>query len=128
LCFGGFAIQEDFWNVDWDKEFAEELQEDELELFDKVAEEVAKRQLTVPALMLLEGFKPLNWVGSQFMLLMEPLTVYIFNLKEVQILRRALQKREAMEELARRIEEAEMKFGPKRKRKKRKNKIEEESE
>ncbi len=110
-------IQEDFWNVDWDRELATELSEEELALFDRIAKEIAERQLTVPALMLLEGFKPLNWIGSQFMLFLEPITVYIFNLKQTQTLRRALQKREAMEELARRIEEADLKYGPKKKKK-----------
>ncbi|MCK5833223.1 hypothetical protein KAH81_06080 [bacterium] len=79
--------------------------------------EIAKRQLTVPALMIIEGFKPLNWIGSQFMLLLEPFTVYIFNVKQIQTLRRALQKREAMEELAKRIEKADVKYGPKKKKK-----------
>lgn len=110
-------MREDFWNIDWDKEFETELTEDELRLFDRIAEEIVKRQMTVPALILLEGFKPLNWIGSQFMLFLEPLTVYIFNLKQIQTFRRALSKRESMEELARRIEEADAKFGPKKKKK-----------
>ncbi|RKZ31005.1 hypothetical protein DRQ36_03570 [bacterium] len=113
-------IQEDFWHVDWDKEFTTELSEEELGLFDKVAEEVAKRQLVVPALMLIESLKPLNWIGSQFMLLVEPFTVYIFDWKQLRTLRRALQKRDSMEELAKRIEEADIKYGPKKKRRKKK--------
>ena len=89
-------------------------------MFDKVAEEVAKRQLVVPALMLIESLKPLNWIGSQFMLLVEPFTVYIFDWKQLRTLRRALQKRDSMEELAKRIEEADIKYGPKKKRRKKK--------
>jgi len=111
-------MQEDFWHVDWDKEFATELTEEELALFDKLAEEIAKRQMTVPALILLEGFKPLNWIGSQFMLFVEPITVYMFNIKQLQVLRRAMQKREAMEEFARCIEKADAKYGPPKKIKK----------
>ena len=105
--------------MDWDKEFSEELQEDELELFDRIAVEIAKRQMTVPALMLLEGFKPLNWIGSQIMLLLEPMTVYMLNIKELQVLRRAFQKRDSMEVFAKKIEEADNKFGPKKKKKRR---------
>jgi len=113
-------MPEDFWHVDWDKEFAQEISEEEYALFDRVAEQIARRQLTVPALLLVEGFKPLNWIGSQFMLLLEPITVYLFNFRELQTFRRALQKREALEELAKRIEEADKKFGPKKKEKRRK--------
>ena len=111
-------MQEDFWHVDWDAEFATELQEDELALFDRLADEIAVRQMAVPALFLLEGFKPLNWVSSQFMLFLEPITVFIFNIKELQTLRRALQKREAMEEFAKRIEAADAKYHPKKRKKK----------
>jgi hypothetical protein len=103
--------------VDWRKEFATELSAEELELFDKIAKEIAIRQMTVPALLLVEGFKPLNWIGSQFMLLLEPISVYLFNFRQALIFRRALQKREALEELAKRIEAADEKFGPKRKKK-----------
>ncbi|MGC9315249.1 MAG: hypothetical protein ACP5G4_06445 [bacterium] len=112
-------MQEDFWNVDWDKEFAEELQEEELALFDRLAKEIAQRQLTVPAVMLLESFKPFNWIGSQFMLMIEPITVYMFNVKEMLTLRRALQKRDAMEVFVQKIEKADSEFGPKNKKKKR---------
>ncbi|HDR90965.1 MAG TPA: hypothetical protein ENN75_01825 [candidate division Zixibacteria bacterium] len=110
-------MQEDFWNVDWDKEFAEELQEDELALFEKLAKEVVQRQLTVPAVMLIESFKPFNWIGSQLMLMLEPITVYMFNIREMQIVRRALQKRDAMEVFVQKIEKADSEFGPKKKKK-----------
>jgi len=112
-------MQEDFWNVDWDKEFAEELQEEELELFDRLAKEIVTRQMTVPALMIIETFKPLNWVGSQLMLLLEPIAVYIFSVKQFQVLRRAFQKRESMEVFATKIEEAEKKIGPGKKKNRR---------
>lgn len=108
-------MPEDFWNVDWDKEFAEELQEDEIVLFEKLAKEIVERQLTVPALMLLESFKPFNWIGSQLMLLLEPMTVYMFNIKQLKTLRRALQKRNAIEVFARKIEEADAKTGQNKK-------------
>lgn len=104
-------MQDDFWHIDWDKEFAEELQEDELALFDRLAVEIVERQMVVPALMILESFKPFNWIGSQLMLLLEPISVYMFNIKELQTLRRALQKRNAMEEFAKKIEKADSEFG-----------------
>ena len=105
-------MQEDFWHIDWEAEFATELSEKELELFDRLAKAVVERRMTVPALMLLESLKPLNWIGSQLMLLLEPISVYIMNFKELKTLRRAFQKRHAMEELARRIEKASAEKGP----------------
>ncbi len=108
-------MREDFWHVDWDKEFSDEIQEDEIALFEKLAKEIVERRLTVPALMLVESFKPLNWVSSQLMLLVEPITVYLFNIKELQILRRAFQKRDAMELFAKKIEAADSLYGPKKK-------------
>lgn len=108
-------MREDFWHVDWDKEFSDELQEDEIALFERLAKEVVERSLTVPAFMLIESFKPLNWVGSQLMLLIEPITVYMFNIKEFQTLRRAFQKRDAMEVFAQKIEAADSLYGPKKK-------------
>ncbi len=83
--------------------------------------------MTAPALMIIEGFKPLNWIGSQFLLLIEPITVYIFNFRQIQIIRRALQKREAMEQLARRIEEADAKYGPKKRSAKKRSSDEQET-
>jgi len=115
-------MEENFWKVDWDKEFETELTEEELALFDKLAEEIVIRQMTVPALLLLEGFKPLNWIGSQLMLFLEPITVYVLNINQMQVLRRALQKRLAMEEFIKKIEAAEAKLNPGKKKKNKKKK------
>jgi hypothetical protein len=42
------------------------------ELIEKMAEEIAKRGLVTPAILLLEAGKPLSFVGSQALLLLEP--------------------------------------------------------
>ncbi|MCD6161772.1 MAG: hypothetical protein J7K40_05090 [candidate division Zixibacteria bacterium] len=45
---------------------------DEQELLNNFAEWIVKKGLTVPAIMFFEMSKPLNWIGSQAMLVAEP--------------------------------------------------------
>jgi hypothetical protein len=42
------------------------------ELLDRIAEEVTKRRLGVPAILFLESSKPLSYVGSQLLFFLEP--------------------------------------------------------
>ncbi|HDH99802.1 MAG TPA: hypothetical protein ENF74_02295, partial [Firmicutes bacterium] len=51
----------------------EELSEEELALVEKVARAVARRGLATPALMFLESVRPLNFIGSQAMIFLEPM-------------------------------------------------------
>jgi hypothetical protein len=46
----------------------------------KVADEIVRRRLTVPAIFVLESCIPLNFVGSQAMIALEPFVHSIFNL------------------------------------------------
>lgn len=70
----------------WEKGFIDEeiLPEDvnpeEAEsIFKRVADEIVKRRLTVPAIFLLESCSPLNFIGSQAMLALEPFVRAIFD-------------------------------------------------
>jgi len=45
----------------------------------RIADEIVKRRLTVPAIFLLESCSPLNFVGSQAMLALEPFVRAIFD-------------------------------------------------
>jgi len=45
----------------------------------RVADEIVKRRLTVPAIFLLESCGPLNFIGSQAMLALEPFVRTIFD-------------------------------------------------
>ena len=42
-------------------------------IVDKVCREVVKRHLTMPAILLLETFRPLNYIGSQVMHFFQPI-------------------------------------------------------
>lgn len=63
----------------------DEIPEDEQEaLLTKVATEIVKRRLTVPAILFLETCKPLNFIGSQMLIAFNPFVTSIFNTAEYQ--------------------------------------------
>ncbi len=97
----------DFWHIDWEEEFSDELTELQLEALDKVAKEVVDRQMAVPVVMFLESIRPMNWMASQLMLFLEPFYAWILGFKQLIDLRRALQKRESIGILIEKIEQYE---------------------
>ena len=60
--------------------------------------------MTVPAIVFLESVKPLNFVGSQAMAFFEPIVQSLFNLKDYDTFRSALEKRQTLEILIQKIE------------------------
>ncbi len=80
------------------------LPEEELAVIEKVAQKVVERRLSVPAILFLESVKPLNYIGSQAMVFFEPVVQTIFNFKDYNTLRSALEKRESIEILLQKIE------------------------
>jgi len=50
----------DFWHIDWEEEFSDELTDLQLEALDRVAKEVVDRQMAVPVIMFLETIRPMN--------------------------------------------------------------------
>jgi hypothetical protein len=80
------------------------LPEEELAVLEKVAKKVVEKSMTVPAIVFLESVKPLNFVGSQAMVFFEPIVQSLFNLKDYDTFRTALEKRQTLEILIQRIE------------------------
>lgn len=74
-------------------------------LIEKLAEKVVRWQATVPAIMALETVKPLNFIGSQAMIFLEPFVQTLFNLKDYETFRVMMEKRENVERLLLKIEE-----------------------
>lgn len=81
------------------------LPEEQEAVFEKLAKWVVRKGMTVPAIMALESVKPLNYVSSQTMVFFEPIFQAIFNMREYDIVREALERRESIEILILRIEE-----------------------
>jgi hypothetical protein len=84
---------------------AKELTPEEAELMQKIAAKVVHWQMTVPAILFLESVKPLNWVGSQAMVFFEPFVSAIFNVREYNIFRGLMERRENVERMLQKIEE-----------------------
>ncbi len=80
------------------------LPEEEQAVLDKVAKKVVEKSMTVPAIVFLESVKPLNFVGSQAMVFFEPIVQSLFNLKDYETFRTALEKRQTLEILIQKIE------------------------
>jgi hypothetical protein len=86
---------------------------EEQELLDRVAKLIVRKGLTVPAIMFFETVKPLNWIGSQGMIFIEPAVWAVnpvlnamFGLKHEDYLKfqRLMEKRHNMENLLLTIE------------------------
>jgi hypothetical protein len=86
---------------------------EEQAMIDRFAQWVVLRSLTVPAIMALETTKPLNWIGSQMLLMAEPAAWAIepmlkaffkFNHEDYLRFQRLLEKRWSMEQIILSIE------------------------
>jgi hypothetical protein len=80
------------------------LPAEEEAVLDKVARKVVDRRMAVPAIVFLESVKPLNFIGSQAMVFFEPIVQSLFNFKDYDTFRSALEKRESIEILLLKIE------------------------
>lgn len=89
------------------------------ELVDKIARAVVDRNMAAPAIFFLETMKPLTFVGSQVMVFFDPIVRSIFNFKEYNEVRLALEHRENVELLLRKIEAYDADFRRELKEKKR---------
>lgn len=81
------------------------LTEEEDAILVKLSHQVVKRGMAVPAIMFLESVKPLNFIGSQTLVFFEPIIQTLFNFKDYDNLRTALEKRPSIEILLLKIEE-----------------------
>ena len=82
----------------------ETLPEEEMAVLEKLARKTVDKGMTVPAILFLESIKPLNFIGSQVLVFFEPIVQTVFNFKDYDAFRCALEKRESIEILITRIE------------------------
>ena len=73
-------------------------------VLEKLAKKVVEWKMAVPAILFLESVKPLNFIGSQTMVFFEPIVQAVFNIKDYDTLRCALEKRKTIEILLLKIE------------------------
>jgi hypothetical protein len=77
------------------------------ELLERVAEGIAIRRLSVPAILFLESSKPLSFIGSQFLVFMEPFVKTLFNAASYDRFAALMEDRESYERLIQKIEARE---------------------
>ncbi len=84
--------------------FYEPLSADEVALLERIADFVVKRNMTVPAVLLLETSRPMNYLGSQVMAFFEPIIKIVFQGEDYTKLRLILARRPSIEHLMSLIE------------------------
>ena len=81
------------------------LEDCDTDLISKLADIVVRRNISVPAIMLLESVRPLNFVGSQAMVFFKPIISRFFTKVEYDKLATLLEKREVIDRLIKEIEQ-----------------------
>ncbi len=80
------------------------LTEDEEALLARMADFIVARRMTVPAVLLIESTRPLNYVGSQAMAFFEPVVKTVFDGTDYTKLRHILERRPSIERFLELIE------------------------
>ncbi|MFT5368147.1 MAG: hypothetical protein ACI8V2_003110 [Candidatus Latescibacterota bacterium] len=97
----------------WDHAFAvsppeQAITQDDETLAQKVATFVVGRNLSAPAIMMLETGRPLNYIGSQFLVFLSPFISIIFsNNKEFARFTQFIEKRDSISCIIKHIETLE---------------------
>ena len=76
-------------------------------LLGRVAKYIAARRMMVPAILFLESMRPLNFVGSQVMVFLQPILASFFSAQDYKRLSEILEKRQSIDVLIRKIEQNE---------------------
>lgn len=77
------------------------------EVVEKVCREIVRRGLATPALVSLEVFRPMNYLGAQAMHFFRPIVTAILDGDGYQHMSEFLEKRSSVDYLRRRIEDLE---------------------
>ena len=73
-------------------------------LLHRLAERIVKMGLVTPAILLLEVNKPLNFLGSQVLLVLGPFAQVVFNYDDYHAFTLMMEKRDNVEKLIQKIE------------------------
>jgi hypothetical protein len=77
------------------------------ELAAKIAHQIVKRKMSVPAIMFFESVKPLSFVGSQALIFFQPMVQAFLNRREYDEFAVMMEERENVELLLQEIERQE---------------------
>jgi len=87
------------------------LTDQERQWLEKIARKVVQRNLTAPAIMLLETVRPLNYVGAHVLLFFKPVISVLFPPERCDQVAALLEKRSALEKLLKLIERYDAESG-----------------
>ncbi|MCL5036450.1 MAG: hypothetical protein M1269_04945 [Chloroflexi bacterium] len=93
------------WGSAWAMPEPEEPSPEDREFLGKLADMVVKRGLGVPAMFLLESFKPFSFIGQQVAVFFSPMVNMLVDIKDYPRVIRLLEYRENIELLLTMIEE-----------------------
>ncbi len=82
----------------------QKITEDERQLVDKIADNISRRRLSVPAILFLEMTKPLSFIGSSLVAFFEPVIQSIVPFQDIESFRKFIEDRENVEYLIQEIE------------------------
>ncbi len=83
----------------------QELSAEDRALLERVAARAVELHLEVPAVLALESLRPLSFAASQALLFFEPFAQALLGLGDYRRFARLIERREALEELVRLIEQ-----------------------
>lgn len=83
-----------------------ELTAEDQALLDRVARRVVELHAEVPAILTLESARPLTVIASQAMIFFEPMVQALFRFSDYRRFATLIERRETVELLVRRIEQA----------------------
>jgi hypothetical protein len=84
---------------------AVELSPEDRALLEKLAQRVVELRLETPAILTLEGARPLSLLAGQAMLFFEPFAQAVFRFGDYRRVAALIERRDALEALTRMIEE-----------------------
>lgn len=79
--------------------------EDELRVLERVADRVVELRLEVPAVVTLESARPLSLIAGQAMVFFEPMVQALFRIRDYRLFAALIERREALDQLSRLIEQ-----------------------
>jgi len=80
-------------------------------LIEQLAEQISRRRLNVPAILLLQVTRPLGFIASQGLLLCQPLLSFVYDAPRVADYAELLADRASVDRLVARLEETEQAQG-----------------
>ncbi|TWT58526.1 hypothetical protein KOR42_19060 [Thalassoglobus neptunius] len=84
--------------------------ERQLEIVERLAREVARRELTTPAIAFLEMSRPLNYLGSQALHFFQPIATAVLNPHDYSEFAEFLGRRDSIDWMIEKVNESEAEF------------------